>query len=77
MPPQQESWCKSIMSLKQNNSAIGRDDLDEGGLLVVPPTKDTKMYRIREVVDYCKEKGIRPNQLTDEELKQFEVKRPK
>ena len=64
------------MSLKQNNSALERDDLDEGGLLVVPPTKDTKMYRVREVVDYCKKRGIKPNQLTDEELGQFEIKRP-
>lgn len=46
------------MSLKQNNSALERDDLDEGGLLVVPPTKDTKMYRVREVVDYCKKRGL-------------------
>lgn len=64
------------MSLKQNNSALERDDLDEGGLLVVPPTKDTKMYRVREVVDHCKKKGIKLNQLTDEELGQFEIKRP-
>ena len=34
------------------------------------------MYRVREVVDYCKKKRIKPNQLTDEELGQFEIKRP-
>lgn len=36
-----------------------------------PP--EAKFYRVRDLVHYCEQRGIRTEDLTDQELKQFEL----
>jgi hypothetical protein len=55
------------------NVNTGLFDDDIGGPLTAPFDPDRVGYRIREMDAYCKEKGITASELTDEELKQFEI----
>ena len=44
-------------------------------LLDVPmkAPKDAKHYMLRDLIRYCEERGIGTEDVTDEELKQFEI----
>jgi hypothetical protein len=59
--------------------ALGLLRLDDAagetnGVFAVPIPEDAPMYNIRALDRYCKEKNIDPSNLTEEQLKQFEVK---
>lgn len=49
-------------------------DLMEADLLDIPISTppDAKYYHIRDALAYCKERGISIEDISDEELKQFE-----
>ena len=50
-------------------------DFDDIGVYVTVPLDSVEpQYNYRKIDDYCKKKGIQANELTDEELRQFEVK---
>lgn len=48
-------------------------DFDDIGVYAVPLKESEPQYNLRKICEYCKKKGIQANELTDEELKQFEV----
>lgn len=52
-------------------------DFDDIGVYTIPPDENTRYYSMRKLCEYCKKKGIETNQLTDEEMKMFEIKRNK
>lgn len=65
------------MMIKRDEYWKGLCELDNFSVLT-EPTDDTDIpYDLHKLDAYCKEKGIDASQLTDEELKQFEVKRSK
>ena len=41
------------------------------GVFTDPNPKDTRKLRVRALCKYCEERGIEPNDLTEEESKQF------
>lgn len=41
------------------------------GVFTDPNAKDTARIRVRDLFQYCKKKGIKPSDLTEEERKQF------
>ncbi len=45
------------------------------GHFVVPMDPNGPIYNVRELHRYCKARGIDPSKLSDEELRQFEVKK--
>lgn len=45
------------------------NDLDLSG--VIPFGKDEPRYRLRDLSNFCKERGITMDMLTDEQLEQF------
>ena len=50
------------------------NDFDDIGVYAIPLEDGEPQYYYRKICNYCKEKGIQTNELTDEELKQFEIK---
>lgn len=67
------------MRIKRDEYWKGLCELDNFSVLT-EPTDGTHIpipYDLHKLDAYCKEKGIDASQLTDEELKQFEVKRSK
>lgn len=42
-----------------------------GGVYVLPQRSGQPQFDIRKIVEYCKDKGIDPSQLSDEELETF------
>ena len=48
-------------------------DFDDIGVYTVPSDENTHHYNLPKLCKYCEEKGIQTSELTDEELKQFEV----
>lgn len=51
------------------------DEAFPDGVYVVPLDKEEPLYNFRAIIAYCKEHGIDTADLTDEQLKMFEVKR--
>ncbi len=49
------------------------NDFDDIGVYVIPPNENTRYFNLPKLCKYCEEKGIKSSELTDEELKQFEV----
>ena len=53
-----------------------KDYLDDpGGPLVEPFDETIPVYNIRSLLAFCKKLGITPDSLSEEEFKQFEIKR--
>lgn len=53
---------------------IDDDDWDDDfpdGVYAVPPSPGEPKIKVRKLSDYCKARGIRPSDLSEEELKQF------
>jgi len=46
---------------------------EANGCFTVPINENTPVYDFRSMLKYCDEKGIDSAELTDEQLKQFEV----
>lgn len=63
---------KTILKSNDVVYGINYDVLDEIGL--PPITYNGPEYYVRALNKYCKENNRSPETLTDEELKQFEVK---
>lgn len=43
------------------------------GVFVEPSFDQSKSFDCRGLLKYCKEKGVKPEDLSDEELKRFEI----
>ena len=56
------------------NDTMEINDFDDIGVYTIPPNENTRHFDMPALCGYCKEKGIQTNELTDEELKQFEIK---
>lgn len=41
------------------------------GVIAVPPPKNAPHYNFAKLLEYCRERGIKPIELTDEERKMF------
>jgi hypothetical protein len=57
-----------MVTIKPENLQTLEDLLD----VPIEAPKDAKHYRIRAALAYCKERGISIEDISDEELKQFE-----
>lgn len=47
------------------------DDAFPNGVFAFPPNPKEPRVKIRELGEYCKEKDVTPEELTEEEMKQF------
>lgn len=65
-----------IMKIKRDEYWEGLCELDNFAVLTEPSDETDFPYDLHKLDAYCKKKGIDPSQLTNEELKQFEIKRP-
>lgn len=54
------------LSLKKEIQSF--DDNFEDGIFAIP---NSKKLKVRALYEYCKEKGISPNELSEDELKRF------
>jgi hypothetical protein len=56
------------------------DDFFEDGVYAIPRPPGEPRVKVRALYEYCKEKGITPDQLNEDEMEQFlvrdEIKRP-
>ncbi len=66
-----EEYAKGLLKLDDVVSELAN------GVYVVPFDENAPKYNIPAIDRYCKQKGIDPSDLTDEELKQFEVVKQK
>lgn len=48
-------------------------DFDDMGVFTLPFDKSAPMYNIRKLDEYCELHNKEPNELTDEELKMFQI----
>lgn len=63
---------KGIMERKK----LDIDDIIDskaGGVYALPVNSEAPRYKIRELLEYCKEKGIETKHLSDTELKNFKI----
>ena len=74
----QKGWWMCIMGNEKDEYKDeyieGLYTLDDIFPLVIPDQKPFP-WNLHKLDAYCKKKGIDPSQLTDEELKQFEIKK--
>lgn len=47
--------------------------LDDFGGPLTEPLGDSTLYRFRDLLKYCEEHNVLPENLSEEELKQFEL----
>lgn len=47
--------------------------LDDVGGVLTEPLEEYTPYNLREMIKYCEEKNIKPENLSNEDLKQFEL----
>ncbi|MGO4889931.1 hypothetical protein ACJ2A9_19480 [Anaerobacillus sp. MEB173] len=48
-------------------------DIFPDGVFAFPPTSEEPKVKIRALGEYCKQKGVTPDQLSKEEIQQFLV----
>lgn len=48
-------------------------DFDDMGVFTLPFDESAPMYNIRKLDEYCELHNKEPNELTDEELKMFQI----
>jgi len=58
-----------MVTIKPENIQTLEDLLD----VPIEAPKDVNHYMIRDLIRYCQERGIGTEDVTDEELKQFEI----
>ncbi|WP_121661862.1 hypothetical protein [Metabacillus litoralis] len=49
------------------------DEAFPDGVFAFPPNPKDPKVKLRALGDYCKERGITPNKLTEDEIEQFLV----
>lgn len=49
------------------------DEAATDGIFALPGPKERPRHNLRALDQYCEKKGIQPSELTEEELKQFEL----
>lgn len=47
------------------------DDNFPDGVFTKPYSANQRKVKVRALLDYCKEKGVEPNKLTEQEMEQF------
>lgn len=65
--------CDYGLSLKRNNSGCNKD-IEDYGIMTAEFDKEAHSYNARKLSQYCKSKGITPNELTEEELNSLRTK---
>ncbi len=72
---------EEVNNIIQELLSAGTIDIDDivfltnDGLYTLPQRPGQPQFAIRKIVEYCKNKGIDPSQLTDEELETFVINR--
>lgn len=72
---------EEVNNIIQELLSTGTIDIDDivfltnDGLYTLPPRPGQPDFDIRKIVEYCKNKGIDPSQLSDEELETFVTNR--
>lgn len=72
---------EEVNNIIQELLSTGTIDIDDivflinDGLYTLPQWPGQPQFAIRKIVEYCKNKGINPSQLTDEELETFVTNR--
>lgn len=64
--------CGYGLSLKRNSGCS--KDIEDYGIMTAEFDKDAPAYNARKLSQYCKSKGITPDELTDEELNSLQTK---
>lgn len=62
-----EEYARRLLELDE---IVGRL---ANGCFTVPPSNDTQHYDYRALIKYCDERGINTSELSDEQLKMFEI----
>lgn len=58
---------------QEQHSAAHNTELQDFGVMTDPFSKDAPVYDFRKLLSYCKERNIKPEELTDEEYAAFKV----
>lgn len=56
---------------KEVKIALRFDDGFPDGMFTKPYSANQRKVKVRALFDYCKEKGVEPNKLTEQEMGQF------
>ena len=56
---------------KEINADLDFDDVFPDGVFTEPPSANQPRVKVRALFDYCKEKGVEPDELTEQEMEQF------
>ena len=72
-----DEFLNKIIQELLSTETIDIDDIVflTGGVYVLPQRPRQPQFAIRKIVEYCKDKGIDPSQLSDEELDTFVTNR--
>lgn len=54
-----------------DNVGLEHDDDIDDGVYAVPRNPDEPRVKVRKLLDYCKEKGVKPGSLAPKDMKQF------
>lgn len=50
-----------------------REELQDYGVMTQPFSQDAPVYDFRKLLAYCKEKNVKPENLSDSEYKMFQL----
>lgn len=56
---------------KEVKMDLAFDDRFPGGVFTLPSSANQRKVKVRTLFDYCKEKGVEPYELTEQEKEQF------
>lgn len=58
-------------TMASGSNVQSSDSFDDIGAYTIPPKKRDPIFADRKMVEYCKDRGIDPTSLTDEDRKMF------
>lgn len=64
---------KGALKYYMKNILKNEFPLDDVGGVLTEPLEEYTPYNLREMIKYCEEKNIKPENLSNEDLKQFEL----
>lgn len=68
-----QTGIKASFSKDHDTQALHFDSAFPKGIFAVPISKEEPLYNVRALDKYCRENGIEPSDLTEEQLQTFVV----
>lgn len=65
--------CCTKEQKRGQHSVACNTELQDFGVMTDPFSEDAPVYDFRKLLSYCKERNIKPEELTDEEYTAFKV----